>query len=80
MVMEDMRVEELDSDFEAVVEILYDPGRFLIPPKRKKKGTWNYPKWQIIFLYMKFRDRNFWHLPVKQWPEKAMLALLPSQS
>lgn len=37
MVMEDMRVEELDSDFGAVVEILYDPGRFLIPPKRKKK-------------------------------------------
>lgn len=33
--MEDTRIEELDSDFGAVVEILYDPGWFVIPLKKR---------------------------------------------
>lgn len=55
-VIEDTRIEELDSDFGLVVEILYDPGWFLIPLKQKKKGTWSYPKWQTLSLYMRFRE------------------------
>lgn len=35
IVIEDTRIEELDSDFGPVVEILYDPGQFLIPQKKR---------------------------------------------
>lgn len=39
IVVEDTRIEELDSDFGPVVEILYDPGWFLIPPKEWEDGV-----------------------------------------
>lgn len=37
--MENTRIEELDSDFGAVVEILYDPGWLLIPLNKKEHGV-----------------------------------------